>query len=171
MTNRTTRLLLHSTSLACLGVSAGVLLLACSSPSLTPPAASVPAASAEIAPARIARGLSDFEPLWHKSLGPAAPSPAPSAKKAEELEMKEPADAPGGAATALGVQLIGTVLEKGRSLAVLIDAQGNIVLRSAGEELSGEAGSVRVERIEWNQVTLSGDGRRATLHMPVAEVP
>lgn len=173
MTHRTTRTLLQTTALAFWAASAALVCLAFFPPTLAPPAEGLAVAATgrngDVG-RRSERTLTDFEPLWGKPLRPVNPSP-PAPPQPEPLPTKEQVASAAGSSSGLGVQLIGTVLEKGRSLAVLIDGQGNIVLRAVGETLSGGAEAVRVERIELNRVTLSGESQRVTLHMPTAEVP
>jgi hypothetical protein len=63
------------------------------------------------------------------------------------------------------VRLIGTVLESGRSLAVLADATGDIHLCGVGEVFAFGSDRAEVESIDFQKVSLSVDGKLLTLRM------
>ncbi len=164
LTNHTFRILLRLVAFSLLVGSGAILLWAFRDPA--PPTLEMVEPNAVpqramTARASVTRPLNDFAPVWQRRLEAPlyAPLPGTSPRKDRTTLKKNKRSAP------LGLRLIGTLLESGKSLAMLADADGNIHLRGVGETFNLESGIVEVDRIELQQVTLSIDDRTLTLKM------
>lgn len=164
-TNQTIRLLLRTVACALL-LASGTLLW--QSFGETPPLsassgeqAKLPQSS-ETARASVTRPLAEFELVWQRKLGDPL---YPMTKVAETPTKKRTTSKRTRKKAPPGLRLIGTVLESGRSLAMLADASGDIHVRGVGEKLDLTAGEAQIDRIELQQVELSIGGRPMTLKM------
>jgi len=114
----------------------------------------------------------DFDALWDRPLRrplydpPPPPQPAPVVKRPKPAPRKtEPRPSP---PPKLDMRLVGTILESGRSMAIVADAAGKIDLKGAGETLDLEPEGVRVESINAESVTVSHNGREQMLKITKA---
>lgn len=98
------------------------------------------------------RSLDEFAPLWERPIGRPLQDPPAEAKPAKKNRQPRKRVKQ---SSKLNLRLIGTVLESGKSMAILSDAEGNILLGAKGQTLHTAAGSVEVESIELDQVKLS----------------
>jgi hypothetical protein len=62
----------------------------------------------------------------------------------------------------LGIRLVGTVMESGRSLAIVIDRQGKLDFRSEGDSLQLEPTGIRVESVSNDSVRVTFQGQSST---------
>jgi hypothetical protein len=60
---------------------------------------------------------------------------------------------------------VGTVIEQGRSVAILMDQQGKIDLKPVGDTLELNPQGIRVEAIAQEEVTLNYQGRQMIVGM------
>ncbi|MEX2672295.1 MAG: hypothetical protein WD294_09325 [Phycisphaeraceae bacterium] len=82
----------------------------------------------------------------------------------EDTQQQAPRPA---SAVPMTVQLMGTVIEHGRSMALLRKTDGTIAICSEGETVDDSGGPVLVERVEANSVTVHYAGAARTLELPV----
>jgi len=75
---------------------------------------------------------------------------ATAVQKADSSEMAMTED--------LGLRLVGTVIEEGRSMAIVIDKQGRLDFRSVGETLQLVPEGVKIESVSANLVNASYKG-------------
>ena len=117
--------------------------------------------------------LEEFAKVWRKELRRPLYDPPPPPQEEQPKEKKDPSrkkNRRGNAERQGGLQLVGTMVEGGRSLAIFTDASGKIDLKGVGEtlELSPDK---RVESIEFAQVTISEQGRPTVLRVPNSKAP
>lgn len=97
--------------------------------------------------------LEEFEAVWdvrlRQPLFEPPPKPAP------------PVAGAGTAAPAIGIRLAGTVLESGRSIAVLLMPGGKLEIRRVGDR----AGDVEILAIEADRIVVRQKGRDVTLRL------
>ena len=110
----------------------------------------------------VTRPLSDFAAVWERPL--AAPL-YDTAIETKPAKKKRPKSRRNKNNVVSGVRLVGTVLESGRSLAVLADSSGHIHLRGVGEAVDLDSGMAEVESIEFQKVSLTVNGKLLTLSM------
>jgi hypothetical protein len=67
------------------------------------------------------------------------------------------------------LRLVGTMLENGRSVAIFTDATGKVDFKGVGEMLEISPG-LRVDQIEFTQVTISEQGRTSVFQLPDLKV-
>jgi len=163
---RTIRRLCYAASGLLLAAAAGLVAWGWHPPAPpdAPPALAVksPAAAESAAETQLA----SWEALWRKRLqGGAAEAPPPEETPTEAMPAPKSATAHTDADAAFGLRLAGTVLESGKSMAVLIDNQGRILLRSAGDSIATDGGPVSIQRIELHSVALAHQGREVTLRL------
>lgn len=103
--------------------------------------------------------LSSFEAVWdlklQEPLFASAPRNLPAASN------------PAAAAAPLALKLLGTIVEPGRSLAMLSTASGKPELRGVGEEIDG----AQILQIEQDRVTARHNGRPVTLELQQPKTP
>ncbi|MFZ5828654.1 MAG: type II secretion system protein N [Planctomycetota bacterium] len=173
MTNRQTRFLLRSGSAVLAIASVGVLVWAARGPSIDSPKHQVVSAPSK-SPAsddRVLRPLSDFTAVWSRPLSRPLQDPPPVAKPPQKPSRERASDPSRTRAATKGpggLALLGTVLESGNSLAVLAESGGSLRVCRVGDTIANGGATLRVERIEFDQVTLAGEGRPLILSMPPA---
>ena len=69
---------------------------------------------------------------------------------------------PFAATTDLGLRLVGTVLEKGESMAIAVDRQGKLDFRKEGESFQLMPEGVRVENVSVDSIRVSYQGQDST---------
>ena len=164
MSVRQTRLLLNVMTTLLFAVTGGVFWWA-----MQPPAESSAAPWTPPEPQQADAGPSQsldaesFADLWDRPLAgplydppPVDPKPAPPVQPEPEPEP-EP--------TPLEVRLVGTIIEAGRSMAIVTDASGKIDLKQVGGVLDLEPPGIRVDQIEAETVTVSFQGAQSRLKM------
>ncbi len=112
--------------------------------------------------------LDDFRQLTNKPLRRPLVDPPPPPPPEKKKKRKNRASAP--RRPSVNLQLVGTVLEVGHSVAILINPQGELTLGTEGQELRLPPAGVRVERVELDRVLLSFRGETITLEMPRLEL-
>lgn len=125
------------------------------------------------------RPLNEFTDIANRRLGaPLYAPPAPPVEEEpededppeEEPEMPdeetETPDEETEPAPEIGLRVIGTVLEAGRSLAIVADEDGGLQVRGEGEAVETEIGIGEIKRIEYDQITILLEGETQTLKMP-----
>lgn len=120
--------------------------------------------------AHITRGLDEFAPLFERSLGAPLYDPPPAKKMPQEKEpkvvRKNNSPKKENRRAAVGLRVIGTMIEARRSLAILVDADGRIQLRGEGDSIETPVGEGQVDKIELKQVTISLEHDTLTLKAP-----
>ena len=66
----------------------------------------------------------------------------------------------------MGLRLVGSMLEAGRSVAILINEQGNVVLGEEGDSIETPAGIAQIKKVAVEQITVLPDDEPHTLRMP-----
>lgn len=102
--------------------------------------------------------LASFEAIWDLKLQEPL---FPSAPGNKSVASKPPPPPP------LGFKLLGTIIEPGRSLAMLATAGGKAELRGVGEEYGG----AKILEIEQDRVTARYNGRPVTLELQQPKSP
>lgn len=119
------------------------------------------------------RALSEFDSISQRQLGgplydPPPEEPIEPPSEPEPTTVVEPAPPPRkkNRRKKAGLRVIGTLIEAGRSMAIIANAEGNIQLCGEGESIETAAGEGQVEKIELDEITLSLDDETLTLKMP-----
>lgn len=119
----------------------------------------------------LTRELTEFSPLFTRALGgplydppEVVASPVPQ----DEIEPKDAAPPPKKRKLVRDIEMrvVGTLIESGRSLAILVDSEGRIQLRGEGDALETIAGEAKVARIGLKQVTILVEDDELTLETP-----
>ena len=116
--------------------------------------------------------LEEFAKVWRKPLRRPLYDPPPAPKEPKRKEKKDPTKQRRKAnnRAAAGVQLVGTMVEDGRSLAVFMNSSGKIDLKGVGESLELAPG-MRVDRVDLTQVVVTNQGQQTTLQIPNTKAP
>lgn len=114
--------------------------------------------------------VASLEPLLNKRLrrplyDPPPPSKPTVAKTDRAKKNRQRRAAPPD------VQLIGTVLEEGRSVAILMDRQGQIELKESGQTLQTVIPGAKVTQVTRNEVHLDYRGQSMILRMEEPNQP
>lgn len=117
--------------------------------------------------------LAEFAAITQLQLGaPLHDPPEPEEDVEPEIPDEEPFEEPEMAEEedpeppGMGLRVIGTVLEAGRSMAIVADEDGGLQVKGEGEKIETEIGTGEIERIEYDQITILLDGEKQTLTMP-----
>ncbi len=121
----------------------------------------------ETAPA--SRTLDDFADVWSRPyqrplVDPPPPAPVPLPKPAAPVRQA-PQPVPPPAPPDPQVQLVGTIIEQGRSIAIITDQTGKIDMKGEGETLNLSPGDIRIDRIDSQEVAVTYCGHQLTLTM------
>ncbi len=106
--------------------------------------------------------------IWGRSLqhGFRAEASTPVAPpKLPIVEAVVPVVPPPPATTDLGLRLVGTVLEEGRSMAIAIDGLGTLDFRGEGDLLRLQPDGVRIDKVSRESVLVSYQGQSSTWQM------
>lgn len=133
-----------------------------------------PAIPRTITNARFTRELDEFAPLLERPLGAPLYDPTPVVqrppKKITEPKVvkKDPKPSKNRRRRRAesGLKVIGTALEPGKSVAIIIDSEGSIQLRGEGDSIETPAGVGHVESIGPDEVVVVIDDDTLTLKMP-----
>lgn len=90
------------------------------------------------------------------------PAPKPRSKPVVVRQPKQPR---------LDWTLVGTIIDSGRSVAILTDASGKTDIRGQGEEVELSPSGVLVRKIESDAVTLEIGGDKSTLRLKQSFAP
>lgn len=109
--------------------------------------------------------LRDFEPLWARKFRPPLVDSKPPPK---------PAPAPPtltvpGPPPELDLELVGTLIEPGRSRAVFSDANGKILLGGVGDKIGDGPSQLEIVEIDTRSVVVQHSGRQSTLELRQSE--
>jgi len=176
MSVRRIRWLLRSAAIMLLVLSVAIVVWAFQSPQLVrvPGSEFAPAGRASAARAKIIRSppLNDFAKVWRKELRQPLYDPPPTTRQPNRKKNRGPSKGRKSDSQLAvgGVQLMGTMLEDGRSKAIFMNSNGEVDVKGDGETLELVAG-VRVDRIELERVTVSNQGRLTTLQLPQTKAP
>lgn len=168
-TNQTNRWLLRLVAIALLCTSVFVLWRAFSTPTLPQIVAKQGGLGfpRSVSNAHVTRDLDEFAPMLSRSLNaplydpPPKESPKPEVKISNEKPRKNISQKVDS-----DLRVIGTMIEAGRSLAILVDSGGKIQLRGEGDLVEIADGDGRVVKIELRQVTILLDDETLTLKAP-----
>jgi len=115
--------------------------------------------------AQIAR----WESIWERPLqgkSPRSSSRDPVAAPSEPPPRRTPeAERPRVASPAFGMKLIGTVVERGRSVAIVSDSGGSLGFAGVGETFDLQPGGVQVVRIDDGSATMRYRNKQTTLRI------
>ena len=170
-----TRLLLRAVAITLLLISVAVVAWAVRSPHerIGQGGDSAPARRAGTRKAKLVSSppLEDLAGVWGKELRRPLYDPPKAPKKTVPSDKKESKKKRrgGGNGSEGGLRLVGTMLEDGRSLAVFMNASGEIDLKGVGETLELAPGT-RLDRIDPTEVTVSIQGRATTFRLPDTRV-
>ena len=168
MTTRQTRLLIRAASATLLIGAIAALAWAFTRPPTALDYRTAPAARAKPSSAPLASpALDELAAVWDRRLQ----GPLVDAVAAMPREEVLPDAVPEEPAEQAGMALVGTMREEGRSVAIFLNPTGGVELKQAGETIELPAGSMRIERIESGEVTLTGAGESLTLRLPAAGAP
>jgi type II secretory pathway component PulC len=106
------------------------------------------------------RTLSDAElnmALRHPLTDPPPPKPRPVAPRVVAPAPQPPPK--------LQLTLVGTIIESGKSLAIIADSQGAFDVKGVGESLELSPAGVSVQRIDSEQVELQYQGKTSTVKL------
>lgn len=120
-------------------------------PGVTGTAKRQPARIQEVVP------LEDFEPFLEKRLRTRAPKAEPPPERRSVTATR--------AAQSLDIALLGTILEQGRSKAILVGPDGEIELKGVGDSLDITPAGVEVKEIQFASVTLLYRGQTVKLEV------
>ncbi|MCY2974806.1 MAG: hypothetical protein NTW52_09110 [Planctomycetota bacterium] len=81
------------------------------------------------------------------------------------VEAVAPVIPPPPAINDLGLRLVGTVLEEGRSMAIAIDGSGTLDFRGEGDLLRLQPDGVRIDKVSKGSVLVSYQGKSSTWQM------
>lgn len=172
MNVRRWRLLLRAVGFGLLTAAVGVAAWAAREPrvAVTEPALA-PRAASRIEAAPAVPRLEELAAVWSRPLRRSLVE-LPARQAADTAGAKPPRGRKGGG-TAQGepLRVVGTVLEAGRSVAILMDASGAIHVRQTGETLGEPLAGAVVEKVERQRVVLMHEGRSIVLEMQPGETP
>lgn len=81
------------------------------------------------------------------------------------MDLQRPLQDVAATAAPLGIKLVGTVDEPGRSMAMIGLRSGSIELKAVGEAIDDPAGPIRIVKIEPSAVTIEHAGTTAVLKL------
>ncbi|MEQ1824847.1 MAG: hypothetical protein ABL921_02845 [Pirellula sp.] len=105
--------------------------------------------------------VANDENVWNRPLqvGFREKPPKPSTLPAIESVPSPIVSLPRPASLDLGLRLVGTVLETGRSMAIAIDQKGKLDFRNEGEPLQLEPAGVRIDAVAAKSVRVTYQGK------------
>jgi hypothetical protein len=106
--------------------------------------------------------------IWGRSLQNGFRAEAPTTiapPKPPIVEAVAPAVSPPPAISDLGLRLVGTILEEGRSMAIAIDGSGTLDFRGEGDLLRLQPDGIRIDKVSKESVLVSYQGKSSTWQM------
>ncbi len=129
-------------------------------PTAMTPTAGVPPIANPFDDSSSQRTLSDAElniALRHPLTDPPPPKPRPVAPRVVAPVLQPP--------PTLQLTLVGTIIESGKSLAIIADSSGDFDVKGVGESLELSPAGVSVKRIDSEQVELQYRGKTSTVKL------
>jgi hypothetical protein len=102
--------------------------------------------------------LKQFEPFWKRQMRRPLFDPPPNTPVASSATVQKPP-------SSLGVRLLGTVTEPGRSVAMLMTTRGTIEIKAVGERLGDMPDGAEVVSVNTDRAVLRYHGETISLEL------